>query len=119
MYQSKCSYSSLVVTVNSTLTQPIQPHCLWHQVNDPLRWKGVTMYQTDWSLSSVVVKVKGGKFGDEGKNLQLPMAKLEEKAGVSGQIWGAFLPIGEETERSGMYVCVWVHYVHHTVKLNF
>eukprot|EP00242_Pyramimonas_sp_CCMP2087_P013126 CAMPEP_0198213164 /NCGR_PEP_ID=MMETSP1445-20131203/28713_1 /TAXON_ID=36898 /ORGANISM="Pyramimonas sp., Strain CCMP2087" /LENGTH=582 /DNA_ID=CAMNT_0043887775 /DNA_START=261 /DNA_END=2009 /DNA_ORIENTATION=+ len=73
-------------------------------VNDPLRWKGVTMYQTDWSLSSVVVNVKGGKFGDEGKNLQLPMAKLEEKAGVSGQIWGAFLPIGEETERSGISV---------------
>eukprot|EP00976_Prorocentrum_cordatum_P024505 498986-Prorocentrum_minimum.AAC.1 len=29
------------------------------QVNDPLRWEGVTMYQTDWSLSSLVINAKG------------------------------------------------------------
>jgi len=73
-------------------------------VNDPLRYEGVTMYQTDWSLSSLIVNAKGGKFGAEGVDLQLPMAKLEEKAGVSGQIWGAFLPTGGEASRSGISI---------------
>ena len=30
------------------------------EVNTPLRWGGVTAYQTDWAMSSVVVRVGGG-----------------------------------------------------------
>ena len=76
------------------------------QVNDPLRYKGVTMYQTDWGLSSVIVRAQGGVFGEEGVDLQLPMASLEGKGDIAGRIWGSFLPIGQDGEKRGMCVAL-------------
>jgi hypothetical protein len=74
------------------------------QVNDPLRYKGITMYQTDWGLSSVIVRAQGGAFGEEGVDLQLPMASLEGRGDIAGRIWGSFLPTGQDGEKRGMCV---------------
>jgi hypothetical protein len=64
------------------------------------------MYQTDWGLSSVIVRASGGPFGAEGLDLQLPMASLEGKGDISGRIWGSFLPIGADGEKRGMCVAL-------------
>eukprot|EP00890_Picochlorum_soloecismus_P004901 jgi/Picsp_1/5411/NSC_02770-R1_protein len=66
-------------------------------VNKPFRYGGITAYQTDWSMSAVVVQV-----GDEKENtLLLPMASLEGKSGVSGKLYAAFLPIETAVGDSG------------------
>lgn len=62
------------------------------------------MYQTDWGLSSVIVRAQGGAFGEEGVDLQLPMASLEGKGDIAGRIWGSFLPTGQDGEKRGMCV---------------
>jgi cytochrome c biogenesis protein len=88
-------------------------------VNQPLRFGGVTAYQTDWSVAAVRVRVAGGGFvgdsdGDAGANggdtsaaagaasaaaaapgraLALPCASLEGQPGVAGKLYAAFLPL--------------------------
>lgn len=51
-------------------------------VNKPLRHRGVTMYQADWSVAAVQVRVNNSPI------LQLPMAMLPD----AGRIWGTFVP---------------------------
>ncbi|XP_027162714.1 cytochrome c biogenesis protein CCS1, chloroplastic isoform X2 [Coffea eugenioides] len=56
-------------------------------VNDPLRYGGITIYQTDWSLSAVqILKDNEGPFN-------LAMAPLQ----INGdkKLYGTFLPIGD------------------------
>ena len=94
-------------------------------VNVPLRYGGVTMYQTDWSMSSMRVTVipkievdatnsdnnsesssksrsssSSSSSSSIGKReeLVLPMANLENKGNFKGKIWGTFLPIGEDAD---------------------
>ena len=88
-------------------------------VNVPLREGGVTMYQTDWEIASMRVRVEegelsGGKRGGDagpapaisdgsaaaasasersGGSFNLPMANLEGKGTFQGRIWGTFLPL--------------------------
>ena len=88
-------------------------------VNVPLRQGGVTMYQTDWEIASVRVRVEeGDPVGGEGRgdagpapvvsdasataasasersgdSLNLPMANLEGQGAFQGRIWGTFLPL--------------------------
>ena len=75
-------------------------------VNVPLRAGGVTMYQTDWALSSMQVTVaKPGADGEtETENTYvLPMASLEGKGGFQGRIWGTFLPLSfDDDQRRGI-----------------
>mmetsp|Transcript_15282 Transcript_15282/g.46183 ORF Transcript_15282/g.46183 Transcript_15282/m.46183 type:complete len:298 (+) Transcript_15282:3-896(+) len=62
-------------------------------VNKPLRYGGVTAYQTDWSVSTLIIRAKGSPVGNEdGSPISLPMASLEGKPGVQGRLWGTFLP---------------------------
>ncbi|KAL2635224.1 hypothetical protein R1flu_006703 [Riccia fluitans] len=56
-------------------------------VNDPLRYGGLTMYQTDWALSAVQVRVDGSD------PVNLVMASLEKG---DKKLFGTFLPLGEE-----------------------
>jgi cytochrome c biogenesis protein len=75
------------------------------KVNVPLRYGGVTAYQTDWAIAAATVRVgdAGGAAGLEGDAgaaaaraappLALPMASLEGAAGFSGRIWGTFVPL--------------------------
>lgn len=53
-------------------------------VNSPLRYHGVTFYQTDWGISSVRVRVNKSPI------FQLPMAQL--KTNGNGRIWGTWIP---------------------------
>ena len=52
-------------------------------VNKPLRHKGVTLYQADWSVAALRFRLNNSP------TLQLPMAPLE--AG-GGRLWGTWLP---------------------------
>ncbi len=52
-------------------------------VNKPLRHKGVTLYQADWSVAALRFRLNNSPV------LQLPMAPLE--AG-GGRLWGSWLP---------------------------
>jgi cytochrome c biogenesis protein len=53
-------------------------------VNQPLKHKGVTVYQTDWAISSVKVRVNNSPI------FQLQMARLPV---AEGRIWGTWVPI--------------------------
>ncbi|HEY9617928.1 MAG TPA: cytochrome c biogenesis protein [Microcoleaceae cyanobacterium] len=53
-------------------------------VNEPLRYKGVTLYQADWSIAAVQVKINNSPV------FQLPMAPLD--TGGKGRIWGTWIP---------------------------
>ncbi|NMG22781.1 cytochrome c biogenesis protein [Brasilonema bromeliae] len=53
-------------------------------VNSPLRYRGVTFYQTDWGISAVRVRVNKSPI------FQLPMAQLNTNG--KGRIWGTWIP---------------------------
>ncbi|AUT03146.1 cytochrome C biogenesis protein CcsB [Nostoc sp. CENA543] len=53
-------------------------------VNQPLRYHGITFYQTDWGISSVRVRLNKSPV------FQLPMALLDTKG--QGRIWGTWIP---------------------------
>lgn len=53
-------------------------------VNQPLRYHGITFYQTDWGISSVRVRVNNSPV------FQIPMALLDTKG--QGRIWGTWIP---------------------------
>lgn len=72
------------------------------KVNDPLRYEGVTIYQTDWGFSALSVKKNGeGPFN-------LAMAPL--KLNGDKKLFGTFLPLEDSDSDSsnskvkGMYV---------------
>ena len=54
-------------------------------VNKPLRYQGVTFYQTDWGIAGVQVQVNNSPI------FQLPMAQLDTNG--KGRIWGTWVPI--------------------------
>jgi cytochrome c biogenesis protein len=53
-------------------------------VNEPLRHQGVTLYQADWSIAAVQVKLNNSPV------FQLPMGQLE--TGSKSRIWGTWIP---------------------------
>jgi cytochrome c biogenesis protein len=53
-------------------------------VNQPLRYRGITFYQTDWGISSANVRVNNSPI------FQLPMAPLETNG--KGKLWGTWIP---------------------------
>ncbi|GER50395.1 cytochrome c biogenesis protein family [Striga asiatica] len=63
-------------------------------VNDPLRYGGVTIYQTDWSLSALqIMKDDEGPF-----NLALAPLKINGDK----KLYGTFLPIGDNSESTNL-----------------
>lgn len=54
-------------------------------VNKPLRYGGVTFYQTNWDISAVKVRLNNSPI------FKLPMAKLD--TGGEGRLWGTWVPI--------------------------
>ncbi|XP_047323634.1 cytochrome c biogenesis protein CCS1, chloroplastic [Impatiens glandulifera] len=63
-------------------------------VNDPVRYGGLTMYQTDWSISALqVMKDDEGPFN-------LPMARL--KLSGDKKLFGTFLPIGDNNDSTSV-----------------
>lgn len=70
------------------------------KVNDPLRYGGITIYQTDWGFSALQVKKNGeGPFN-------LAMAQL--KLNGDKKLYGTFLPLEDANSSNpnvkGMYV---------------
>ncbi len=53
-------------------------------VNKPLRYQGITFYQTDWSIAGVKVKLNNSPA------FQFPMAPLQLQG--QGRIWGSWIP---------------------------
>lgn len=53
-------------------------------VNQPLRYRGITFYQTDWSLAAIRIQINKSPI------LQLPMAELD--TGGKGRLWGTWIP---------------------------
>ncbi|HAG82018.1 MAG TPA: cytochrome C biogenesis protein CcsB [Cyanobacteria bacterium UBA12227] len=53
-------------------------------VNKPLRYQGVTFYQTDWGIAAVQVQLNNSPI------FQLPMAQLD--TGGRGRLWGTWVP---------------------------
>ena len=53
-------------------------------VNKPLRYQGVTLYQTDWGISAVKFQFNNSPI------FQLPMAQLDTNG--KGRIWGTWIP---------------------------
>ncbi|XBH94947.1 hypothetical protein VPH35_085599 [Triticum aestivum] len=63
------------------------------KVNDPLRYGGITIYQTDWGFSALQVKKNGeGPFN-------LAMAPLQLNG--NKKLYGTFLPL-EDSDSSGV-----------------
>ncbi|MFB2977607.1 cytochrome c biogenesis protein [Microseira sp. BLCC-F43] len=53
-------------------------------VNKPLRYRGVTFYQTDWGIAGIRFRLNNSPV------LELPMAPLE--TGGKGRLWGTWIP---------------------------
>ncbi|WP_373479764.1 cytochrome c biogenesis protein [Geminocystis sp.] len=53
-------------------------------VNQPLRYNGITFYQTNWSISGVKIQLNNSPI------FQLPMAELTRER--KGRIWGTWIP---------------------------
>ncbi|KAF6166569.1 hypothetical protein GIB67_005431 [Kingdonia uniflora] len=76
-------------------------------VNDPLRYEGITIYQTDWSISALqILKDNEGPF-----NIAMAPLKLN---GGDKKLFGTFLPVGDTDSPNvkGMYVSVF-YLLHH------
>ncbi len=56
-------------------------------VNHPLRFKGVTIYQADWSLAAITIQINNSPI------LQLPLEKFPE---LGDEIWGIVIPTDQE-----------------------
>ncbi len=52
-------------------------------VNHPLRFKGITIYQADWSLAAITLQI------DQSPQLQLPLTRFPT---LGENIWGVVLP---------------------------
>ena len=59
-------------------------------VNQPLRYGGVTAYQTDWSMAALTVRAVGSPLQPaDGTAFNLPMASLAGAPGKAGVAWQA------------------------------
>ena len=52
-------------------------------VNYPLRYKGLTLYQADWSLAAITIQI------DNSPKLQIPIEPISE---LGEQVWGTVIP---------------------------
>ena len=52
-------------------------------VNHPLRYKGITLYQADWSLAALTIQINNSP------KLQIPIEEIPE---LGEQVWGTILP---------------------------
>ncbi|WP_269623618.1 cytochrome c biogenesis protein ResB [Prochlorococcus marinus] len=52
-------------------------------VNYPLRYKGLTLYQADWSLAAITIQI------EKSPKLQIPIEPIPE---LGEQVWGTIIP---------------------------
>ena len=56
-------------------------------VNYPLRYKGLTLYQADWSLAAITIQI------DNSPKLQIPIEPISE---IGEQVWGTVIPTSKD-----------------------
>ncbi len=56
-------------------------------VNYPLRYKGLTLYQADWSLAAITLQI------DNSPKLQIPIEAISE---LGEQVWGTVIPTNKD-----------------------
>ena len=56
-------------------------------VNYPLRYKGLTLYQADWSLAAITIEI------DNSPKLQIPIEPISE---LGEQVWGTVIPTNKD-----------------------
>ena len=56
-------------------------------VNYPLRYKGLTLYQADWSLAAITIEI------DNSPKLQIPIEPIYE---LGEQVWGTVIPTNKD-----------------------
>ena len=56
-------------------------------VNYPLRYKGLTLYQADWSLAAITIQI------DNSPKLQIPIEHIPE---LGEQVWGTVIPTNKD-----------------------
>ena len=60
------------------------------QVNSPLRYKGLTIYQADWAISNIVLEIDKLQY-------QLNLKPVPE---IGNQIWGVLVELGENSKKN-------------------
>ncbi len=58
-------------------------------VNYPLRYKGLTLYQADWSLAAITIEI------DNSPKLQIPIEPISE---LGEQVWGTIIPTNKDSK---------------------
>merc|ERR1712070_146248 len=82
-------YSDLSVTC------PNKEECIHRKifVNKPLRFGGITLYQTDWDMTAVILTIRGSHSFQSHKPISVPVVSLKNRSGFSSKSWGAFIPL--------------------------
>jgi len=78
---SKLDFSSEDLKLNEIKTT---------EVNHPIRFKGLTIYQADWAISNVVLEIDNILY-------QLQLKEIPE---IGNQVWGVLLELGSETKKN-------------------
>ena len=78
---SKLDFSSEDLKINEIKTAT---------VNHPIRFKGLTIYQADWSISNVVLEIDNLLY-------QLQLKEIPE---IGNQVWGVLIELGSETKKN-------------------
>ena len=60
------------------------------QVNHPIRYKGLTIYQADWSISDIVIEIDSILY-------QLQLKPIPE---IGDQVWGLLIELGRENKKN-------------------
>ena len=60
------------------------------EVNHPLRYKGITIYQADWAISSIILEI-------DKINYQFALKPVPE---IGNQIWGVLVELGENMKKN-------------------
>jgi len=55
------------------------------KVNQPIRYKGLTIYQADWGISSIIIKIENISY-------KLGLKPIPE---IGDQVWGVLIELGE------------------------
>ncbi len=60
------------------------------RVNHPIRYKGITIYQADWSVSNIFIEIDSILY-------QLQLKPIPE---ISDQIWGLLIELGRDNKKN-------------------
>ena len=60
------------------------------EVNHPLRYQGLTIYQADWAISSIILKIANIPY-------QLNLKPVPE---IGEQVWGVLIELGENDKKN-------------------